>query len=73
MTWEELKEKAKELGYYVVEDDGDLSYLGIIEYLVKNAVNISFYDDGLVETNCGEIVAENRTPDQMYQIMLALR
>ena len=73
MTWEELKEKAKELGYRVVEDDGDLSYLDIIEYLTKNDVNISFYDDGLVETNCGCIVAENRTPDQMYQIMLALR
>ena len=73
MTWEELKEKAKELGYYVVEDDGDLSYLDITEYLVKNDVNISFCDDGLVETNYGDIVAENRTPDQMYQIMLALR
>lgn len=73
MTWEELKEKAKELGYRVVEDDGDLSYLGIIEYLEKDGVNISFCDYGLVETNCGDTVAENRTPDQMYQIMLALR
>ena len=73
MTWEELKERAKELGYRLVEDDGDIPYLGILEYLTKDGVNISFYDDGLVETNCGEIVAEDRTYDQMYQIMLALR
>ena len=36
MTLEELKEKAKELGYNVAEDDCDLSYLGIIEYLEKD-------------------------------------
>lgn len=73
MTWEELKEKAKELGYRLVEDDGDLPYLGITEYLEKDNVNIIFFDYGSIETNCGDTVAENRTPDQMYQIMLALR
>ena len=73
MTWEELKEKAKELGYRLVEDDGDLPYLGITEYLEKDSINIIFCDYGSIETNCGDTVAENRTPNQMYQIMLALR
>jgi hypothetical protein len=73
MTWEELKEKAKDLGYRVVEDDGDLPYLGITEYLENEDINIIFCDYGSIETNCGDTVAENRTPDQMYQIMLALR
>ena len=73
MTWEELKEKAKELGYHVVEDNGDIPYLGITEYLEKDNVNMFFCDYGSIETNCGDTVAENRTPDQMYQIMLALR
>ena len=73
MTWEELTEKAKELGYRLVEDDGDLPYLGITEYLENKDINIIFCDYGSIETNCGDTVAENRTPDQMYQIMLALR
>ena len=74
MNWEELKEKAKELGYGLREDDGDSPYLGsIIEYLENDSVDITFYDDGSVETDNGYILAENRTPDQMYQIMLALR
>ena len=55
MTWEELKEKAKELGYHVVEDDGDLSYLDIIEYLEKDDVNIKEVDiDGKQEIDCFE-------------------
>ena len=74
MTWEELKEKAKKLGYRLREDDGDAPYLdSIIEYLENDSVDMTFYDDGLIETNFGSIVAENRTHDQMYQIMLALR
>lgn len=73
MTWEELKEKAKELRYRLVKDDGDLPYLGITEYLEKDDVNMIFCDYGSIETYCGDTVAENRTPDQMYQIMLALR
>ena len=73
MTWEELTEKAKKLGYRLVEDDGDLPYLDITEYLEKDNVNMIFCDYGSIETNCGDTVAENRTPEQMYQIMLALR
>ena len=30
-------------------------------------------EDGDITTSTENIVAENRTPDQMYQIMLALR
>ena len=75
MTWEELKEKAKELGYRLVEDDGDISYLGITEFLFleKDGVDITFFDYGSIEVDHGYILAEDRTPDQMYQIMLALR
>ena len=57
MTWEELKEKAKKLGYHLVEDDGDIPYLGITEYLEKNNINIIFSDYGSVETKCGDTVA----------------
>ena len=73
MTWEELKEKAKELGYWLRKDDGDIPYLGITELLVKDGVDIAFFDYGSIEVDCGYILAENRTYEQMYQIMLALR
>lgn len=33
----------------------------------------AFYDDGQVELCDGGTFAENRTPDQMYQIMKALK
>lgn len=69
MTWKELKEKAKELGYILIED----AYPGTAEHLETNDVNIIFYNYGSIETNCGATIVKNRTPDQMYQIMLALR
>lgn len=69
MTWEELCEKAKEMGYYYWE------------YPKPNLANdnIQFFKDGTVrvyvyfedDSDYCEI-AHNRTPDQMYQIMLAL-
>lgn len=75
MTWEELKEKAKELGYKIVTKyPWDKK-----EECICNG-QYGFYKDGTVEDNCylddeycGRPFAENRTPDQMYQIMLALR
>ena len=75
MTWEELKEKAKELGYYEVYDDGDVPYFdGDSSYLLVNNKNdISFIKDGTIEAGCGYIISEDRTYEQMYQIMLALK
>lgn len=70
MTWEELKEKAKEMGFtissYTNEDDVELEYIYCNDYIYLE-------EDGDITTSTENIVAENRTPDQMYQIMLALR
>ena len=70
MTWEELKEKAKELGFtvssYTNEDDVELEYIYCNDYIYLE-------EDGNITTSTENIVAENRTPEQMYQIMLALR
>ena len=75
MTWEELKEKAKELGYEIV-----IKYpYGKKEECICDG-QYGFYRDGTVENDCylddeycGSPFAEDRTIDQMYQIMLALR
>lgn len=61
MTWEEFCEKAKEMGAYVGKDlimfDGKM-----------------FWSFGLVEFLHDDLVfARNRTPNQMYQIMKALK
>lgn len=70
MTWEELKEKAKELGFttssYINEDEVELEYIYCNDYIYLE-------EDGNITTSTENIVAENRTPEQMYQIMLALR
>ncbi len=62
MTWEELVEKAKELGY---------EYNKKFEHLTNN--NYYFYkDDGKIYNGYLEFFASDRTPAQMYQIMKAL-
>ena len=62
MTWKELVEKAKELGYEYNEEKEEL----------KNC-DAYFYRSGGEIYNCYlDLVAEFRTPEQMYQIMLAL-
>ena len=70
MTWEELKEKAKELGFtissYINEDEVELEYIYCNDHIYLE-------EDGNITTSTENIVAENRTPNQMYQIMLALR
>lgn len=73
MTWEELKEKAKELGFeisYYLKD-----YNGVekeVEYIYCNDY-IYLEEDGDITTRMDDIVVENRTYDQMYQIMQAMR
>lgn len=70
MNWEELKVKAKELGFttssYINEDEVELEYIYCNDYIYLE-------EDGDITTSTEDIVAENRTPEQMYQIMLALR
>ena len=59
MTWEELKEKAKEMGY---ADNGN--YFGDII--------VEFDEDGTIWVE-GSKLASNRTYDQMLAIMKALQ
>lgn len=70
MTWEELKEKAKELGFpissYINEDEVELEYIYCNDYIYLE-------EYGNITTSTENIVAENRAYEQMYQIMLALR
>jgi hypothetical protein len=61
MTWEELKEEAKRMGAKVYKDlivlDGKL-----------------FWSSGVIEPLHDDVVfATDRTPEEMYQIMEALR
>lgn len=76
MTWEELCEKAKEIGYVEVEK---FPYEKPQMAIVNEDVEVAFYRDGTVECDvynddcCGKPFTNDRTPDQMYQIMEALR
>lgn len=80
MTWEELCEQAKEMGAEIVVGSiGNYTYKKII------MDKLCFYSDG--EITCPYMfineegypeqdiikIAENRTTDQMYQIMKALK
>ena len=68
MTWEELVKKAKEMGW-------EYKKTAYTEYLFsfnEDNVIIQFYPDGDITAD-DIIFSQNRTPDQMYQIMLALR
>lgn len=66
MTWEELEAKAKELGYvdsvFCLQRRYDH-----IHFWKTGRISYDYPDDSFVD------IARNRTPDQMYQIMLALR
>lgn len=72
MTWEELVEKAKELGYKLKNDK-------VSDFLQRDDI-IKFYRDGYIYLMYSECVyheeyccfANKRNPTQMYQIMLAL-
>lgn len=76
MTWEELKEKAKELGYTYIKERG-------VEQLYKDFVGcrINFIitsgnvviDIPLHEITYSGILCEHISANKMYQIMLALR
>lgn len=67
MTWEELCEKSKEMGY-------------VLEGYNKKALyqyepietGLYFHECGKI-TYGGKVIIENRTTDQLYQIMEALQ
>lgn len=61
MTWEELVEKAKEMGANV-EIFGELFSMDDVYFWKNGEVNI-----------LGSVIAKHRTPEQMYAIMEALR
>lgn len=68
MTWEELKEKAKEIGYDVTEDVFGTESLFI--------GNLHFGRQGCIWKHyqiTDEIFVKGRTNDQMWQIMEALK
>lgn len=72
MTWEELVEKATELGYEVSEYSPNKE--NRIGYMLSNYIacaSIDFLDSGEIWVD-GATLSFNRTPDKMYQIMLAL-
>lgn len=63
------------MGYRLVYDDGDIPYFdGDSSYYLENQnISLIFFKDGQIEDNRGGIIAENRTPEQMYKIMVALK
>lgn len=69
MTWEELTEKAKELDNVGIITD----YRTYILICQQGNYYIKFSENGEISVVDDLLIAENRTPDQMYQIMLALR
>ncbi len=75
MTWEELKEKSEKLGYWEIYDVGDIPYFdGDDSCFLRNINgNIYFCKDGTIDCDGYDILAENRTPKQMWQIMEALQ
>lgn len=69
MTWEELIEKAKEIGYQ--QNDIDCCF-EVIREPIEEEIPKSFYKDGDIFID-GTRISRERTYEQMYQIMLALR
>ena len=72
MTWEEFCEKVKEFGAVKVDRVFKNKYKEKIVFR-----NVVFYGQGTIHYLKGDIICEaftqDRTPDQMYQIMKALQ
>lgn len=69
MTWEELCEKAKEMGHEVY-DFWILDTKEGLDYYKDGTINLHFEWSERDSLIC---FAKDRTPDQMYAIMEALR
>lgn len=70
-SWEELKELCKDLKglykNYNIEVFDDAIFV-----LDAKAVLLKVYDDGEIKDSGSEVIAENRTPQQMWQIIKSL-
>lgn len=69
MTWEELRKKAKEMGANWSKDS---IYFGKLEFDEDGGIYLdpNYLDD---EVDVNFCISSDRTPEQMYQIMEALR
>ena len=76
MTWEELTEKAKELGYKYIKERGVAQlyndFVGCRINFIITSGNVVI-DIPFPEITYSGILCEHISADQMYQIMLALR
>ena len=77
MTWEELKEEAKKMRFNFYHNFDSCFFKGVgynkrIHFYETGQIDISLV---LVEegTHISILFSENRTPDQMWQIMKALQ
>ena len=76
MTWEELKEKAIEMGYKYEKERGVEQLHKDFESCRINFIGTSgnvVVDIPFQTITCGGILCEHISVDKMYQIMLALR
>lgn len=76
MTWEELCEKAKEMGLFVSEENSmEPAYIKFGNLLFTQHSQIILSDTAYDLDLCcvNHLVRNDRTPKQMYQIMEALR
>lgn len=76
MTWEELTEKAKELGYKYIKERGVAQlykdFIGCRINFIETSGNV-VVDIPIPTITYGRILCEQISADKMYQIMLALR
>lgn len=73
MSWDELVEKAKKLGYEYLKDDYGLGHT--LHKKMNTEIRFIYATGNVVIEDIngvGFIFKESRTPSQMYQIMLAL-
>lgn len=76
MTWEELKEKAKEMGYKYIKERGVAQLYKDFESCRINFIETSgnvIVDIIFPLTVYSGILCEHISADKMHQIMLALR
>jgi hypothetical protein len=77
MTWEELKEKAKELGYKYIKERGVeqlyKDFVGCRINFIKPSGNVVIDIPLMPTITYSGILCEHIPVDKMYQIMLALR
>lgn len=75
MTWEELKEKAKEMGAFIGSPSSiDVDYFRLDDLIFdktgKIILNDTSYDEDVCSVN--HLIAIDRTPEQMLMIMRGL-